>query len=415
VTRDVVLAAEAVSKRFRSVRWRPMLKETLLQRLSPGPRPSHEYTWALRDVSFSVLRGDAFGIIGHNGAGKSTLLRLLCGVGLPTSGRVARHGHVHGLLELGSGFHGDLTGRENLRTGGILSGFTEREVREREAAIVAFAELEEVIDQPVRTYSNGMYLRLAFATATHFDPDVLVVDEVLAVGDARFQQKCLERLRAFRAGGGTLVITSHVPQHFEALCREVLVLEEGRVVMSGDPAEAMRRYDDLLVERTRRRTALDRAHGTELSSGSGLRHGSQDATITAVRLRDAGGRDTDAVRSGDELVIELDVTQGRSVEDLALTIAIHAGATKVFETSIPSVATALGHLGARATIRCRFPRVPLLPAHYWVNVGVYPCDGSLVYDYHWQMHGLLVTGEPCAYERSGLVDMRPDCVLVACE
>jgi lipopolysaccharide transport system ATP-binding protein len=410
---QIVLAAEGVSKRFRTTRWRPTLKESLLQRITGGGHATDEEVWALRDVTFEVARGDAFGIIGHNGAGKSTLLRLLCGVGRPTSGRVRRQGHVHGLLELGSGFHGDLTGRENLRTGGILLGFTDREVRNREEGIIAFAELEEMIDQPVRTYSSGMYLRLAFAVATHFDPDVLVVDEVLAVGDARFQAKCLERLRAFRTRGGTLVITSHVAEHLQALCDEVLVLEEGRVVMSGDPEEAMQCYEDVLARRTERRAAALGANPLQLLGEHGSRHGTGEATITGVRLLDAEGRAVERMRSGDELVVEVEFERAPGVRDVALTLAIHREGAKAFELSIESVTAAVGALDGRAVVRCRLPRVPLLPGPYWVNLGLYPNDWSVVYDYHWQLHALVVTdAAPSPFERGGVVDIAPECTLV---
>jgi ABC-type polysaccharide/polyol phosphate transport system ATPase subunit len=205
----IVLRVESVSKQFKIERNRPVtLKELVVRRLT-GRDDSLSTFWALRDVSFSVEQGQSLGIIGHNGAGKSTLLRLLCGLGRPTKGHINRIGHVSGLLDLGKGFHPDMTGRENLMTGGILSGLTSRQVRARQEEIIAFAELEEFIDQPVRTYSSGMYLRLAFSTAMSFDPDVLIIDEVLAVGDQRFKKKCIERLDAFRASGKTLILTSH--------------------------------------------------------------------------------------------------------------------------------------------------------------------------------------------------------------
>src|SRR5262249_64647 len=179
---------------------------------------------------------------GHNDAGNSTLLRLLCGMSLPTRGRVRRGGPVSALLELGGGFHLDGSGRQNLMTAGLLTGLTAAEVRARHDDIVAFAELEDVIDRPVRTYSSGMFVRLAFAAAVPFDPSISVIDEVLAVGDARFQQKCLARIKAFREAGKTLVLTSHVPEQIKSLCDDVLVLDEGRLVLRAPPSEALRRY-----------------------------------------------------------------------------------------------------------------------------------------------------------------------------
>ena len=220
---SAVLTAESVSKRYRIQRNRPVtLKESIIRRLT-GRHSRDNAFWALRDVNFSLEQGQTLGIIGHNGAGKSTLLRLLCGLGRPTTGRIRHVGQVSGLLEMGSGFHPDMTGRENLMTGGILSGLTKRQVLAKQQEIIAFAELEEFMDLPVRTYSNGMYLRLAFAAAIHFDPDVLIIDEVLAVGDSRFQQRCLERLAAFRAAGKTSILTSHDSAQIRSLCNEVLV------------------------------------------------------------------------------------------------------------------------------------------------------------------------------------------------
>lgn len=405
-----VLAAERVSKRFRSVRTRPVtLKAALLRRIARNgaERQDAAYHWALRDVSFSVQRGDAVGIIGHNGAGKSTLLRLLCGVGRPTSGTIRRRGQVQGLLELGSGFQPDLSGRENLITGGVLSGLSEAEVRAREDEIIAFAELEEFIDQPVRTYSTGMYMRLAFATAMHFDPTVLVVDEVLAVGDARFQAKCLERLRAFRTGGGTLVLTSHVPDHIGSLCDEVLVLEEGRVATMADPETALQCYDDLMRKRTERRAAQIDRRTVEIAE-RGNRHGTQEVRVTAVRLLDPGGAPLGTLRSGGDLVIEMDYERVEGVSDAAFALGIFADAVKCFEVSLESMAVTFQPFGRTGTLRCRLPRVALLPGEYWINVGLFASDWDYTYDYHWQVHPLVVQGAGTATGGlSGVMALEP--------
>ena len=206
------LAVESVTKRYRvRVRGRATLLDATIRQLHAKPHGAQDVL-ALRDVSFEVEQGCALGVIGHNGAGKSTLLRVLCGITMPTRGRVTRARRVSGLLELGGGFELDCTGRQNLMTAGLLSGLTAAEVRARYDEILAFAELEDVIDRVVRTYSSGMYLRLAFAAAVHFDPAILVIDEVLAVGDARFQHKCFARIMAFRETGKTLVLASHIPR-----------------------------------------------------------------------------------------------------------------------------------------------------------------------------------------------------------
>jgi lipopolysaccharide transport system ATP-binding protein len=203
-------------------------------------QPAAEKFWALRDVSFEIGPGRMVGVIGHNGAGKSTLLRLVGGVGRPDAGRIAVHGRLGALLDLGSGFHNDLTGRENVLIGGVICGLTRAEVARRFDEIVSFAELEDFIDSPLRTYSTGMVLRLAFAVAAHIDPEILLIDEVLRVGDLAFQEKCLARIRQFKSSGCTILLVSHDTDIMGQLCDEVLWLRSGRLAAYG-PAEPITR------------------------------------------------------------------------------------------------------------------------------------------------------------------------------
>lgn len=204
-------------------------------------RPT-EWFWALRDVSFSVAPGRMIGVIGPNGAGKSTLLRLIGGVGRADEGSVQTHGRIGALLDLGVGFHPDLTGRENVFVSGVIAGFTRREVSQRFDSIVAFAELEEFIDSPLRTYSSGMQMRLGFAVAVHIEPEILLIDEVLAVGDLAFQKKCLERIAQFRAEGCTIIFVSHQTTAVQQLCDEVLWLRAGQVAAHGTADTVVGQY-----------------------------------------------------------------------------------------------------------------------------------------------------------------------------
>jgi lipopolysaccharide transport system ATP-binding protein len=406
-----VLAVQSVSKRFRTYRDRPAtLKESLVRRLSGSHVPS-QFHWALQDVTFAVEEGRALGIIGHNGAGKSTLLRLMCGLGRPTRGAIASNGRVSGLLDLGSGFHPDMTGRENIMTGGMLSGLTAGEVRAQEEEIIAFAELEQFIDQPIRTYSSGMYLRLAFATAMQFDPAVLVIDEVLAVGDTRFQQKCLRCLASFRSAGKTLILTSHWVDQIRALCDEVLVLEEGRVVMQGAPERAIACYDDLMRQRTEQRAAqiLTPLNPIAALAGQGARQGTQEATITEVSFRDTGERPISELESGDSLIVDFEYRLARPLQDLAFILGIYNDANvKCFETTIPSLRDALGQIEETGRFRCYLPQMPLMAGHYAVNVGLYPLDWSYLYDYHWKMHTFDITSRhQHAFEAYGIVALQP--------
>jgi lipopolysaccharide transport system ATP-binding protein len=208
-----------------------------LRRLKPP-----ETFWALRDVTFSIPRGHMVGIIGRNGAGKSTLLRLLGGVGRPDAGQVQVHGRLGALLELGAGFHPELTGRENVQVNGVINGLTKAEVAARFDTIVRFAELEAFIESPLRTYSTGMMMRLAFAVAAHMEPEVLLIDEVLSVGDLAFQEKCLARILEFRSHGCTILWVSHNTQQVAELCDEALWLQAGCLVAHGPAREVMDRY-----------------------------------------------------------------------------------------------------------------------------------------------------------------------------
>ncbi len=248
-----ILEVDNLSKKFILNDKRPdALGVLLLQKLTGKYQAGREF-WALRDVSFRLNNGGVLGIIGHNGAGKSTLLRLLSGLGRPTSGQIRWWGKVGSLLELGTEFQYELTGRQNLLTGGILAGMRRREVLERQDEIISFAELEDFIDQPVKTYSDGMFLRLAFASTVLLDPDILILDEVLSVGDSRFQQKSMDRLQEFRMQGKSIILVSHDLEQVRTMCKEVLVLEEGQIVMHTDPDTAIDCFHELLTKRTEKR------------------------------------------------------------------------------------------------------------------------------------------------------------------
>jgi lipopolysaccharide transport system ATP-binding protein len=390
------VSVEKVSKRFNKQRNRSMTLRDSVHQWLTGRDESASSFWALRDVNFSVEHGQVFGIIGHNGAGKSTLLRLLCGLGRPTSGRIVHNGQVSGILDLTSGFHGDLTGRQNITTVGILNGLTKREIKAREQDIISFAEMEKFIDQPVRTYSSGMHLRLAFAAATEFDPAILILDEVLAVGDERFQKKSLDRIATFRNAGKTLIVTSHDAQQIQSLCDEVLVLEEGRVVMQGDPKSALSCYHDLMRQRTDKRVAQLSGEGgpAPLVTSQGSRQGTQEATISAVHIYDSDGRMTDSVRSGESLVIEIEIQIFPPLRDVACTLGIFSAAqVKCFEAGLPSIQTIFGSSSANQTIRCEITALPLLAGFYFINIALYPTDWAYFYDFHCQMYPLRIGGD----------------------
>ena|SRR5437868_3817182 len=238
---------EHVVQRFRMIKERP---ETLREAFAHFHRRRttyHDFE-ALKRVSFDVPQGAAVGIIGRNGSGKSTILKIIAGVYKPSAGEVHVSGNVAPLIELGAGFHHELTGRENIMINGLLLGLSKREILKREASIVEFAELGDFVDSPVKQYSSGMYMRLAFAVATEVAPDILLIDEILAVGDAGFQDKCFQRIQAFRRSGKTILFVSHDMASVRKYCERVLLMQNGELLKDGSPEDVIAKYQELIVQ-----------------------------------------------------------------------------------------------------------------------------------------------------------------------
>jgi len=256
--------------------------------------------WALRDVSFVVERGEALGIIGHNGAGKSTILKLLSSITAPSSGEIVIDGRLAALIEIGSGFHPELTGRENIYLNGVLLGMRRREITAKLDSIVEFAGVERFIDTPVKHYSSGMYLRLGFSIAAHLDPEILLLDEVLAVGDAAFQAKCLDRVTELKRAGTTIVFISHNLHAVSRLCKRTLLLRSGEVLMDGPTNEVIAEYERILFNLT-----PSAPHGDPIISQP------QAAKIVSLSFYDSSNRKTNSFRTGDSLraVVEFEVSE----------------------------------------------------------------------------------------------------------
>jgi len=235
---SVAIRVENVTQRFRVISERPDTLRELFSRFLRHNASFHDFD-AVKNVSFEVHRGEMVGLIGANGSGKSTLLKIIAGVYRPTAGSVHVEGTIAPLIELGAGFHSELTGRENVLLNGLLMGFSKRDMESREKGIIEFADIGDFIDAPVKQYSSGMYMRLAFAVATEVDPDILVVDEILAVGDAAFQQKCFERLKRFRESGKTILFVTHSMQQIIEYCDRAILLDNGSIVADGEPTEVV--------------------------------------------------------------------------------------------------------------------------------------------------------------------------------
>jgi ABC-2 type transport system ATP-binding protein/lipopolysaccharide transport system ATP-binding protein len=238
---SIAIRLENVTQRFRVIHERPDTVRELFSRVMKNRVSYHDFE-AVSDVSFEVRKGEIVGLIGRNGSGKSTLLKIVAGVYRPTTGSVMVTGSLAPMIELGAGMHHELTGRENILLNGLLMGYSKEVMRAREQKIIEFADIGDFIDAPVKQYSSGMYMRLAFAVATEVDPDILVVDEILAVGDFTFQEKCFHRLRAFREAGKTILFVSHSMEQIESYCDRVMLLEKGKLAVNGSPAEAIQAY-----------------------------------------------------------------------------------------------------------------------------------------------------------------------------
>jgi ABC-2 type transport system ATP-binding protein len=238
---SIAIRIQNVTQRFRVIHERPDTVRELFSKFSKN-RVSYHFFEAVSGVSFEVKKGEIVGLIGRNGSGKSTLLKMVAGVYKPTTGNVIVNGTLAPMIELGAGMHHELTGRENILLNGLLMGYSKDLMLAREQKIIEFADIGDFIDVPVKQYSSGMYMRLAFAVATEVDPDILVVDEILAVGDFTFQEKCFHRLRNFRESGKTILFVSHSMEQIEKYCDRAIVLEKGKLAFSGLPAEAVKAY-----------------------------------------------------------------------------------------------------------------------------------------------------------------------------
>jgi lipopolysaccharide transport system ATP-binding protein len=393
-----VIAAEHLGKQFSIYhKHRPTtIVEVFKQRLR-HMRPLETF-WALRDVTLTVESGQMVGLIGANGAGKSTLLRLLGGVGRPDEGTVNTSGRIGALYDLGAGFHPDLTGRENVYVSGVISGLTRDQVTARLDEIVAFAEAESFIDHPLRTYSTGMQMRLAFSVVVHTNPDILLIDEVLAVGDIAFQRKCLDRIRWFKNQGCAVVLVSHDVGMVEKLCDQVIWLREGRVAAEGPADLVPGQYQAEMQAETRRRSPQEvpariTAAGTELRINEN-RFGSLEMEITGVRLLDAAGLETTTISSGEELAVQIDYQAPHSVATPIFTVTISREDGFIcYDTNTASFGLSTGNIHGQGHIRLRLARLDLMGGEYYMDVGVFTPDWSYAYDYHWHVYPLIVASE----------------------
>jgi lipopolysaccharide transport system ATP-binding protein len=323
-------------------------------------RPEDEI-WALRDVSLRVGPGESVGLIGHNGAGKTTLLRLLAGISHPTRGQVRTTGRVASLINLGAGFHPELTGGENILLNGVILGLSRREVKARFDEIVEFADLGAYLDTPLKRYSSGMYARLGFAVAAHVDPDVLLVDEVLSVGDVAFQDRSIRKMLSFRDGGRAILFVSHNLSAVEMMCPRTIWLDQGVIRKAGPTAEVIRAYID----------AVDEALISETTRSGGSIDQTEDQTdaiaVIDATLHDRHGRTTTDFEYGDALRVKLSCIARRDVEHVQCSLTVRGDYGPLFTATSDHFAS--WRSGAH-DLECVFDSLPLLPGLYRVEVQV---------------------------------------------
>jgi ABC-type polysaccharide/polyol phosphate transport system ATPase subunit len=361
------IVAEQVSRRFRIYPQRNVtLKEAIVRRRHLRPTD----IWALRNVSFEIEPGEGVGFIGRNGSGKTTLLRLIAGIFRPTSGQMDVAGRVGSLLELGAGFHPDFTGRENIYLSGAIYGLNRKAIRRRMDDIVDFTELERFIDLPVRTYSSGMQMRLGFSIAIHVDADILLLDEVFAVGDEAFQRKCLDRILNFKQQGGTIVFVSHAAWAVERLCERALLLRRGEVEFDGEAHQVLKRYQAILA-----------AERDPAEREAGLREwGTGEARVARVRLEGTSGEERREFSSDEPLVFRLWIASEQQVPHPRLSVELRdegGGLLGAHEQA----AAELGWEGEPGERQVRFEieQLPVLDGRFQLGVSILDASGGQQY------------------------------------
>lgn len=383
---DVAVAVEDVSKMFRVYHER---NQSLKAALMRGRRARYDEFWALKDVSLEIPRGQTFGLVGHNGSGKSTLLKTMARILTPDSGRIITNGRVSALLELGAGFHPELSGRDNVYLNGSILGLSQKQIASKFDEIVGFAGLEQFIDQPVKNYSSGMYVRLGFAVAINVEPDILMVDEVLAVGDEEFQTRCMDKFDEFAKAGKTIVVVSHALGTVRNMCDAVAWLDHGRVVEVGEPDAVIDKYQNQAFEKV-------------LSSRY---EGGPEGLAGPVQVHECqmlvGGAASSTVRTGEEVRFLIGFEAMEDMDDpveVSFQVRAHTGQPISHPNSYLAGLDFRPKQGA-GTLALTVPSMPLLPGQYDVGVSIHQAETPNRFDYkphalHFQvLDGGAVDGE----------------------
>jgi len=392
------IRAENVGKQYRLGTGQTSLRSFLSSwSNSRKGKASTKLFWALKGISFEARKGEALGIIGRNGAGKTTILKLLSKVTRPTTGDITLNGSFSSLIELGAGFHPDLTGRDNIYLNGAILGLTQKQIKDRFDEIVNFSELGRFIDMPVKRYSSGMYARLGFAVAAHVDPDILLVDEVLAVGDEGFQRKCYDFIHAFVKSGKTTVFVSHNLYVIEQLCDRVIWLDNGEIVMIDEPGQVLSAY-------------MDRMNQQQMVSDNILESETEDLTLVRVSCVDEAGHEKTTFDSGEDVIIQAQYTASRPIHNpyFHFSIADAQGGPPLFHASMLVDGNTPPTIQGVGVIRCRFKALPLMPKVYQIWGEVFGGDRARIL-VKWQRMSLFqINAQDQAIGRGGVRHLRAD-------
>lgn len=368
------------------------LKEAFIQKVWNQKLEKQEF-WALKDVNFAIEPGQTVGIIGTNGSGKSTLLKIIARIFTPTQGRVTVNGQVAALLELGAGFHPDFSGRENILINGVMLGLSRKEINRRMDAIITFAELEQFIDNPVKTYSSGMYMRLGFSIAVNINPDILLIDEILAVGDYYFQKKCFEKMDEFKKNKKTIIFVSHDLGTVEKFCGQIAWLHYGKLMAYGPVKSVLSEYTEKVNEQ--RKIAADKEHSVTMETLARLddsrRWGTREAEITGFRIFDNRSQERYFFNSDESLMLGIDILAQVEIPRPVFAIGIYrsdgvccygtnTGLEKIDFGSLPK---------GKSLLKIEIEKLNLVEGKYWFDLAI-QSDTGTYYDFHYRLYSITV-------------------------
>ena len=416
IATNPVIEIEGVAVRYRSPQEKILsVKEYAIRWVRREIR--YNDFWALQDIDLKVSPGEVLGIVGPNGAGKSTLLKVISRVLKPTKGRVRIRGRVSPLLELGAGFNGELTGRENIYLNSAILGFSKRDIDTRFDRIVEFAGLKDFIDASVRTYSTGMVARLGFSVATDVQPEILIVDEILGVGDTEFQTKSFERIQSFQASGSTILLVTHSMNRVREMCSRAIWLDRGEIKIIGSAEDVVGQYLELTKKKEAHRLAKARQKVKETPAEQQAadqtqeqkikRWGSQKLEITATRLLDAGGEEQGIFQTGQPFRMQIDYLAHQDIESPVFGIAVyHNDGTHVTGPNTAQFGLQLPTVKGKGMVTYLIPELPLLEGLYHLSVAVVNQDDTETFDFHGRAYPFRVLNTNDELEKQGLVTLK---------